>query len=137
MPRRFLALALVTAGVLAAAPCAYATLVYVKGTNSAAPTVWAARDDGSKRHKLGTGSLPVVSPDGKWAAWLDFTHNAVRLRRVAGTSVRRVATSPSIGAIAFSPDSKTLGMVLHRRLTLYDVASRRSTTVAHAYVNGF
>jgi hypothetical protein len=137
MARRIIASLLVSAAALAAAPAAHATLVYVKGTNSATPQVWAAQDDGSKPHKVGPGSVPVVSPDGKWVAWIDFAHDAVRLRKVDGANVRRVATSRAIGTIAFSPDSSTLGIVLRRRLALYDVATRRTATVAHGFVNGF
>ncbi|MGH2950185.1 MAG: hypothetical protein ACRDPC_28630, partial [Solirubrobacteraceae bacterium] len=55
--------------LLAAAP-AQATLVYVKRPNAVRPAVWAAADDGTDRRRLGTGRDPVVSADGRWAAWI-------------------------------------------------------------------
>jgi Tol biopolymer transport system component len=137
MPHRLLAMLLAAAGSLAAAQAADATLVYVKRANSTSPQVWVARDDGSGARKVGKGIMPEISPDGRWIAWRDAGDDAVRLRKVKGRNVRKVATSLSVGAIAFSPDSKRLGVVLRGRLVVYDIAARRASTVARGFVNGF
>jgi Tol biopolymer transport system component len=138
MAKRLIAYLIAAAAWLAAFPAAAgAALVYVKGPNSGHPVVWAARDDGTAPRRIATGSLPVISPDGKWVAWRDFANNAVRLRKVRGRNVRKIAKSLSIGAVAFSPDSKRLGMALRRRLIVYDIAARASATVARGFINGF
>jgi hypothetical protein len=135
--RRLLACLVATAGALTAAPSAHATLVYVKGTNSSVPHVWWARDDGTRPHRIGAGTLPVISPNGRWVAWIDMTHQAVRLRRVKGTFVRTVVRSPDAGTLTFSPDSRWLGLVRGGRLDAYDIAARRRSTLARGTINGF
>jgi hypothetical protein len=137
MAKRLIAASIAAAITLVAAPAAHATLVYVKRPNSGNPQVWAARDDGKAAHKLGPGILPVISPDGKWVAWRDRGNETVQMRKVAGTNVRRVAKSLTIGDIAFSPDSKRLGIALRGRLAVYDIASRESSDVARGFINGF
>jgi WD40 repeat protein len=101
------------------------------------PKVWAADDDGTHARRMGPGTLPVVSPDGRWVAWEDDGHATVLLRKVAGTNVRRVARSSVIGSLEFSPDSTRLGMALRGRLSVYDIATRASAVVAHAFITGF
>jgi Tol biopolymer transport system component len=137
MAKHLIAVSFALVAILVAAPAAGATLVYVKGPNSGHPQVWAADDDGTGAHKIGRGSLPVISPDGKWVAWQDYADDAVRLRKVHGRNVRLVATSLTIGDVAFSPDSKRLGIVVRRRLAVYDIAKRDLATVAHGFINGF
>src|SRR5689334_17031166 len=123
--------------VLVAPAAANATLVYVKRPNSAHPQVWTARDDGSAPRKIARGTQPVISPDGKWVAWRDFPTDTVRLRKLAGHNVRRVAKSLAIGDVRFSPDSERLGIALHGRLVVYDIDSRETATVAKGFINGF
>ena len=137
MAKRPIAALLAGAGLLVAAAPARATLVYVKGANSATPQVWAANDDGTHPRKMGPGTLPVVSSDGRWVAWQDDAHDSVLLRKVGGKNVRKVAHSASIGSLAFAPDSTRLGIALRRRLVLYEIATRTSTVVARGFVNGF
>ena len=137
MAQRLIAALLACAGLLAAAPAADATLAYVKRTNTPRPQIWAAHDDGTHAHRLGAGTLPVVSPDGRWVAWEDTAGRRVLMRNVKGRLVRRVARTSSIGDLAFSPDSKRLGAVLHGRLVVYDIAARELDVLAHGFVNGF
>jgi Tol biopolymer transport system component len=134
---RLIAVSIAVAVTLVAAPAAHATLVYVKRPNSGHPQVWVARDDGKAARKVGPGILPVISPDGKWVAWRDQDNETVRMRKVAGANVRRVAKSLTVGDIAFSPDSKRLGIALRGRLAVYDIASRKSSDVARGFINGF
>ena len=68
----------------------------------------------------------MISPDGAWVAWRDSSDDTVRLRKVSGHNVRRVAKSLAIGAVAFSPDSKRLGIALRGRLVVYDIAARET-----------
>jgi Tol biopolymer transport system component len=137
MAKRLTAGLLVTAGALAAAPAAQAALVYVKRARTANPQVWVARDDGSHQRRVGRGTLPAISPDGRWIAWQDDRAGAVMLRKTAGRNTRRVARSRVIGELKFSPDSTRLGIVLRRKLVVYDLASRDSATLAKGFVDGF
>jgi Tol biopolymer transport system component len=135
---RLIASLIAATGLLAAVPAAAdATLVYVKGPNSTRPQVWSARDDGSGARRIARGTQPAISPDGKWVAWRDSRDDTVRLRKLQGHNVRRVARSFAIGEVEFSPDSKRLGIALRGRLVVYDIAGRESSTVAHGFINGF
>jgi Tol biopolymer transport system component len=138
MAKRLITYLIVAAAGAAAVPAsAGAALVYVKGPNSGHPVVWAARDDGTHPRRIGAGSLPVISPDAKWIAWRDFANDTVRLRKLEGHNVRRIARSLAIGAVAFSPDSKQLGVALRGRLLVHDLTAHKSLTVARGFVNGF
>jgi Tol biopolymer transport system component len=137
MANRRIALLIAAAGALAVVPDAQASLVYVKRANSARPQVWIASDTGSHPRRLGTGTLPVISPDGKWVAWRDRTGQTVLLRKVAGRNIRRVARSVELGAIEFSPDSRRLGVALRNRLVVHDLRAHTNRTVAHGVLNGF
>jgi hypothetical protein len=137
MAHRLIVLLLATAGALVTAPAAEAALVYVKYAAGTSPEVWSARDDGSGARRVGKGTLPVVSPDGKWVAWQDTAHSRLLLRKLGGSNVRRIARSVQIGPVAFSPDSARLGSVLRGRLLVYDLATRKTATVARGFVNGF
>jgi hypothetical protein len=137
MAHRIIASLIAGTALLAAAPAAQATLVYVKRPNSSAPQVWAADDDGAHARKIGSGTMPVISPDGRWVAWRDFSRDSVLLRKVDGRNVRRVARSAQIGTLGFSPDSRRLGVVLRSRLLVHDLSDHRDATVAHGFVNGF
>src|SRR5258708_1602881 len=103
MANRLIASLVAALAALAAAPAAHAKLAYVKGPNSGHPQVWTARDDGKAAHKIAAGTLPAISPDGRWIAWRD--DDTVRLRKLAGHNVRRIGRSQAIGDVEFSPDS--------------------------------
>jgi Tol biopolymer transport system component len=124
--------------LLLAAP-AQATLVYVKRPNALRPGVWAAADDGSDRRRLGSGRNPVVSDDGRWAAWIAPGRlDRVLLARADGRGrLRRVGRSAAVGALRFSPDSTQLGMVLRSRLMVHDIPTRTSFHAATGHIRGF
>jgi hypothetical protein len=121
-----------------AAP-AQATLVYVKKPADANPQVWVADNDGSEAHRIGRGLTPKVSPDGRWVAWIKpGTPNQLMMRLADRTrKARVVARSSFIGEYDFSPDSKSVGMVLSRRLFVYDIREREEVRVASGVIRGF
>jgi hypothetical protein len=121
-----------------AAP-AEATLVYVKKPGDANPQVWVAGNDGSDAHRIGRGITPKVSPDGRWVAWIKpGTPNQLMMRLADRTrKARVVARSSFIGEYDFSPDSKSVGMVLSRRLFVYDIREREEARVASGVIRGF
>jgi hypothetical protein len=131
---RLIAVPAAALALLIAAPAAGATLVYVKGPNSAHPSVWAARDDNRAKHRIGEGTLPVISPDGKWVAWQ--YRDTVRLRKVSGRNIRRIGRSQDIEDMDFSPDSKRLAVALRGRIVLHDIASKETDTIARGFIHG-
>jgi WD40-like Beta Propeller Repeat len=132
---------LLLGAVLALLLCApaQATLVYVKRPDAAQPAVWAAADDGTDRRRLGTGRDPVVSPDGRWAAWVaPGSPERVLIARADGTGTpRRVGRSTTVGRLQFSPDSTQLGMVLQSRLAVHDIPTRSTFHAATGHIRGF
>ena len=139
MTKRTFTLLLGTALALAAAAPAQATLVYVKGAATASPTVYVARDDGSNPRKLGAGYSPVISPNGRWVAWVrTASPDRVILRRADRRGrARRVGTATVVGGLRFSPNSRLLGSVRDRRLLVYDISRRRENRAAFGYLHGF
>jgi Tol biopolymer transport system component len=124
--------------LLLAAP-AEATLVYVKDAGGAEPHVWVADNDGSKARRLGSGHTPKVSPDGRWVAWIQpGTPDQLMMRLADRTrKARVVARSSFIAEYDFSPDSKSVGMVLSRRLFVYDIREREEVRVGAGVIRGF
>jgi hypothetical protein len=124
--------------LLLAAP-AQATLVYVKGAGGTDPRVWVAQDDGSQAKRIGKGHSPEVSEDGRWVAWVQPGTPDQLMMRLADRSrkARVVARSSFIGEFRFSPDSKSVGMVLGRRLFAYDIREREDSRVASGNIRGF
>lgn len=124
--------------LLMAAP-AHATLVYVKDSGDGQSRVYVADDDGTHAHRIGKGRAPVVSPDGRWVAWVAPGSPERVLMRLADRSrkARKVARSEFIGDLHFSPDSKTLGIVLSTRLWIYDIHDRESVKAASGNIRGF
>jgi hypothetical protein len=124
--------------LLCAAP-AQATLVYVKDPGQADSRVWAARDDGSQARRVGMGHSPRISPDGRWVAWIQEGTTDQVMMRLADRSrkARVVARSSFIGDMHFSPDSKSLGLVLSRRLFVYDIRERTELKAASGVIQGF
>jgi hypothetical protein len=118
---------------------AEATLVYVKNAGGDDPRVWVADNDGSKARQIGRGHTPKVSPDGRWVAWIQpGTPDQLMMRLADRTRKSRVvARSSSIPDFEFSPDSKSLGMVLSRRLFAYDIREREEVRVASGVIRGF
>ena len=124
--------------LLAAAP-AQARLVYVKHPERARPTVYVARDDGSHARRLGRGRNPVVSPNGRWVAWVATgSPEQVILRRADRKGrKRRLARSRTVGELRFSPDSTQLGMALTNRLSIHHIRTRSTFTAANGRLRGF
>jgi hypothetical protein len=118
---------------------AEATLVYVKGSAGANPRVWVAQDDGSQARRIGRGHTPRVSEDGRWVAWIKPGSPDQLMMRLADRTrkARVVARSSLIGEFAFSPDSKSVGLVLSRRLFVYDIRERDEVRVASGSIRGF
>jgi hypothetical protein len=124
--------------LLVAAP-AKATLVYVKGAGDADSRVWVADDDGTNPHKVGKGFAPQISDDGRWIAWIKpGTPNQLMLRLAdRSRKARVVGRSSFVGEFRFSPDSKSIGLVLSRRLFVYDIRARKESRVASGVIRGF
>jgi hypothetical protein len=124
--------------LLVAAP-AEATLVYVKDAGEADARVWVARDDGSQARRVGLGHSPKISPDGRWVAWIQEGTPDQVMMRLADRSrkARIVARSSFVGDLQFSPDSKSLGLVLSRRLFVYDIRERTEVKAATGVIRGF
>jgi hypothetical protein len=124
--------------LLIAAP-AEAALVYVKDAGDAETRVWVARDDGTQARKVGLGHSPRISDDGRWIAWIQPGAPDQLMLRLADRSrkARVVARSSFVGEFRFSPDSKSLGLVLSRRLFVYDIREREEARVASGVIRGF
>jgi hypothetical protein len=127
-----------TIAILAAAP-AQATLVYVKTNDEDRSRVFVADDDGTNAHKIGNGRAPVVSPDGRWVAWIAPGDPEIVKMRLADRSrkAREVARASFIGEMHFSPDSMTLGLVLGTRLHVYNIRAREAVKAASGNIRGF
>jgi hypothetical protein len=124
--------------LLLAAP-AEATLVYVKDAGDVDTRVWVANDDGTKARKVGLGQSPRISEDGRWIAWIRPGTPDQLMMRLADRSrdARVVARSSIVGDFRFSPDSKSLGLVLGRRLFVYNIRERDEVRVASGVIRGF
>jgi hypothetical protein len=124
--------------ILLAAP-AQAALVYVKGPASARPKVFVAQDDGSEPRRIGVGSAPAVSGDGRWVAWVSADPvPRVMLRRAdRSRPPRRVARASAAEELRFSPDSTKLGAVLAGRLVVHDIAARTTVEAATGVIRGY
>ena len=127
-----------TVALLMAAP-AQATLVYVKTTQAGKSRVFAAENDGKKAHRIGSGDRPVVSPDGRWVAWIVPGDTLQLVMRLADGSrrARVVARADTFAQFEFSPDSKLLGFDQGRRLFVYDIHDRESVKAASGNIRGF
>jgi hypothetical protein len=138
MAHRILAGVVAGLVVLAAAPAARASLVYVRHAASASPEVWAARDGGGHRHRIGAGFAPVISADGARVAWRSSgRREAVWIAPADGSGrARRVVRAASVGDVALSPDGTRVAVALPRRLVVFDAGSRRALASAPARVRG-
>jgi WD40 repeat protein len=139
LAKRTITAMLGTALALLVAVPAEATLVYVKDAGELDTRVWVARDDGSQARKVGLGHSPRISDDGRWIAWIKPGTPDQLMMRLADLSrkARVVARSSFIGEFRFTPDSKSLGLVLSRRLFVYDIREREEVRVASGVIRGF
>lgn len=148
MPARLrLALAAAAVLVLAAPAAARATLTFVR--KPLHPVVWAANDDGSAKHRVGPGSSPRISPDGRTVVFLRTGGRKSGYRPdlmvapVDGSAPPRrlIAGWREIYVFDWSPDSTTIAAVrgpeIHsRELVAFDVAGGAERTVARGYFSG-
>jgi len=121
-----------------------ATLVFTR--NPLSPTVYVARDNGSAARKIGLGSNPRVSPNGR---------TIVFYRGGQGKQPSKLMVVPASGGppkelasgwqepfvFAWSPDSTAIAVQLGpeigvRRLTWIDLATGTEQTIARGYFGG-
>jgi Tol biopolymer transport system component len=121
-----------------------ATLAFTR--NPFSPTVFVANDNGSSARKLGAGSNPRVSPDGRTVVFHRLGKGGrpseLMLAPASGGALKRLASDwqdPFV--FAWSPDSTTVAVVLgpevgKQSLTTIDVASGAQRTIAHGFFSG-
>jgi Tol biopolymer transport system component len=126
---------------LLAAP-AQGKLVYVKQADTASPVVYVATDKGKHPRRLGIGRAPVISPDGRWVAFITAndagTRDTVVLKRLKQGSQRFVMRSKRIASLRFSPDSARIAAIANsRRIRVYDIPSDRRRAAASGDIRGY
>jgi Tol biopolymer transport system component len=132
------------AAFLIAPTVSQATLVFTR--NSLNPTVYVADDDGSAARRVGLGSNPRVSPDGKTMVFFRSGKGRqppkLMVASTAGGTPSGIALNwrnPFV--FDWSPDSAAVAVVLgpelgKQRLTTIDLASGAQRVVARGYFNG-
>jgi Tol biopolymer transport system component len=93
-----------------------AQIAYVTGGSIASAQVWLADAGGGRRHHLGNGTNPLLSPDGRLVAASSGAASVTALSVfwASGGAPRRFFTAARVTArpVAFSPDSRYLAVVL-------------------------
>ncbi len=143
--RRLILGAVVLAAFVVAPATSDATLVFTR--NPFSPTVYAANDNGSSARKLGAGSDPHVSPDGRTVAFYRFGEGSqpseLMVVAASGGAPKELASGwRDPFSFAWSPDSTTIAVLLgpeagKQRLTTIDVATGAQRVVASGYFDGF
>ena len=135
---------IVSALVVTAVPAiAGATLVFTR--NPFHTTVFMANDDGSHAQKIGPGSSPAVSPDGKSIVYGKSGKDLSQLTLVlseGGKAKTLMSGWQDPFYRAFSPDSKLIAVLRGKelgklKLVVIDVASGKQKVVASGFFNGF
>jgi Tol biopolymer transport system component len=141
---RSIATLFVALAFLIAPAASQATLVFTR--NPLHPVVFAASDNGSGAHRIGSGSNPRVSPNGQIVAFYRLGDGSksseLLVAPTAGGPVRKLASGwqdPFV--FAWSPDSTTVALLLGpeigaQRLTTIDVATGEQRTIAGGYFAG-
>ncbi len=124
-------------------------LAYVTGSAGSAPQVWLAAADGSRRRRLGSGTEPVLSPDGSLVAASTSSSrgSALTLYSASARVLRRFFGGANATAVAqaFSPDSHYLAVVLSSTdpgsdassgLAVVETKSLSHRIVAHGPIDG-
>lgn len=146
MPKKFksLLVLLVLSACLAAPVSAQATLVFTR--NPFNPAVFAANDNGSGAHKIGSGSNPRVSPDGQTIVFYRLGKGdqpaSLMVASAAGGAPKKLLSNwqdPFV--FAWSSDSSTIAVlrgpeVGKQRLVTVDLASGQQHTIDQGYFSG-
>jgi Tol biopolymer transport system component len=136
--------AFVAAAFLAVPAASQATLVFTR--NPLNPAVFAAKDDGSAARKVGLGSNPRVSPDGKTIVFYRSGNgnqpSALMVAAAGGGAPKKLASGWQAPFVfAWSSDSARIAVLLGpeigaQRLTSIDVATGTKQTIASGYFSG-
>jgi Tol biopolymer transport system component len=132
-------------GVCLAVPAtSQATLVFTRDPLN--PAVFAAKDDGSAARRVGLGSNPRVSPDGKTIVFYRSGKGkqpaALMIAAASGGAPRKLAPGwqdPFV--FAWSPDSARIAVLLGpevgaQRLTTIDLATGTRQAIASGFFSG-
>ena len=129
---------------LAVPASSQATLVFTR--NPFSPSVYVANDNGSSARKLGAGSNPHVSPDGRTVVFYRSGKgnqpSELMVAPASGGTPKRLASGwqdPFV--FAWSPDSTTIVVLLgpevgKQRLTTIDLATGTQQTIAGGFFSG-
>jgi Tol biopolymer transport system component len=132
------------AAFLTAPAVSQASLVFTR--NPFSPVVYAANDDGSAARKVGSGSNPRISPDGKTMVFFRSGRgqqpSKLMVASTAGGTPSGIALNwrdPFV--FDWSPDSTTVAVVLgpelgKQRLTTISLANGVQRVIARGYFSG-
>jgi Tol biopolymer transport system component len=131
--------------LLVAPAAAQATLTFVR--NPLKPVVWVARNDGSHARRVGPGSSPRVSPDGRLLIYSPVVNGSTRSELAIAPADGSGPARPLLRnwrepfTLAWSPDSTTIAALRgpelgRRQLVSIDVATGAQSVVASGYFNG-
>jgi Tol biopolymer transport system component len=146
MPKKFRSLVVlaVIGACLAVPASSQATLVFTRDPFS--PTVYVANDNGSSARKIGSGSNPRVSPDGKTIVFYRLGKgNQPAVLMVApatgGAPKQLLSNWQDPFVFAWSSDSSTIAVlrgpeVGKQRLVTVDLASGEQHTIDQGYFSG-
>lgn len=119
-----------------------ATLVFTR--NPIHPAVFAAGDNGRGINRIGAGSSPHISPDGRAIVYLRAGKSPEMVTVAGGGGPTRLLMTGwrEPFDFAFSPDSTMVAAergheLGKRKLVVIDLASGRQTVVAQGFFNGF
>jgi len=142
--RRLIAGLALLVALFVAPATSQATLVFTR--NPLNPTVFAAGDNGSAARRIGLGSNPRVSPDGRtivfYRSGKGNQPSELMIAPATGGAPKRLASGwqdPFV--FAWSPDSTRIAVLLgpevgKQRLVTIDVATGVQSTIAGGYFSG-
>ncbi len=136
---------LVVLGACLTAPASsQATLVFTR--NPLSPVVYVANDDGSAARKVGPGSNPRVSPDGRTMVFFRSGKGRQPSKMMVASTAGGTPSGIALNwrdpfVFDWSPDSTTVAVVLgpelgKQRLTTINLANGAQRVIARGYFNG-